>query len=48
MLHCKPENAWQLIVNRDKYKLWAAAFQVGSTYTGDMGLNETILFGDGY
>lgn len=47
MLHCEPENAWLLIVNRDKYKLWAAAFQEGSTYTGEMGLNETILFGDG-
>ena len=47
LLNCKPEEAWQLVVDRNKYEKWAFAFQEGSTYTGDMGLNETISFVDG-
>lgn len=47
LLNCKPEEAWQLVVDRNKYQKWAFAFQEGSTYTGDMGLNETISFVDG-
>ncbi|CCO12992.2 hypothetical protein BN424_3586 [Carnobacterium maltaromaticum LMA28] len=47
LLNCKPEEAWQLVVDRNKYEKWAFAFQEGSTYTGDMGLNETISFADG-
>lgn len=47
LLNCKPEEAWQLVVDRNKYQKWASAFQEGSTYTGDMGLNETISFVDG-
>lgn len=47
LLNCKPEEAWQLVVDRNKYQKWAFAFQEGSTYTGDMGLNEMISFVDG-
>lgn len=47
LLNCKPEEAWQLIVDRNKYEKWAFAFQEGSTYTGNMGLNEMISFVDG-
>lgn len=47
LLNCKPEEAWQLVVDRNKYEKWAFAFQEGATYTGDMGLNETISFVDG-
>lgn len=43
-LNCKPEQAWQLVMDRNKYEKWAAAFQAGSTYTGEMGLNETVSF----
>ncbi|MBC1937044.1 activator of HSP90 ATPase [Listeria grandensis] len=46
MLDCSPEEAWQLVVDRNKYEKWAAAFHEGSTYTGDMGLNETVNFVD--
>lgn len=46
LLHCAPQKAWQLIVDRSKYELWAAAFQEGSTYSGEMKLNETISFVD--
>lgn len=47
LLNCKPEEAWQLVVDRNKYQKWAFAFQEGSTYAGDMGLNEMISFVDG-
>lgn len=47
LLNCQLEEAWQLVVDRNKYQKWAFAFQEGSTYTGDMGLNETISFVDG-
>ncbi|MBC1435042.1 activator of HSP90 ATPase [Listeria rocourtiae] len=46
MLDCGPEEAWQLVVDRKKYEKWAAAFHAGSTYTGEMGLNETVNFVD--
>lgn len=46
MLNCKPDKAWQLIIDRSKYDIWAAAFQEGSTYIGEMGLNETVSFVD--
>ncbi len=46
MLDCGLEEAWQLIVDRNKYEKWANAFHEGSTYTGDMGLNETVNFVD--
>lgn len=45
-LNCKPEQAWQLVMDCNKYEKWAAAFQAGSTYTGEMGLNETASFVD--
>lgn len=46
MLNCSPTEAWQLIIDRSKYEKWADAFQGGSTYKGDMGLNETVSFVD--
>ncbi|MBC2187545.1 SRPBCC family protein [Listeria booriae] len=45
-LDCGPAEAWQLVVDRSKYEKWAAAFQEGSTYTGDMRLDETVHFVD--
>ena len=33
-------------MDRSKYEKWADAFQGGSTYTGNMGLNETVSFVD--
>ncbi|MBC1372925.1 activator of HSP90 ATPase [Listeria booriae] len=45
-LDCGPAVAWQLVVDRSKYEQWAAAFQEGSTYTGDMGLDEMVHFVD--
>lgn len=45
-LDCGPAEAWQLVVDRSKYEKWAVAFQEGSTYTGDMGLDETVHFVD--
>lgn len=46
ILNCGPQKAWQLVVDRSKYKVWAASFQEGSTYVGEMKLNETISFVD--
>ncbi|OJG92711.1 hypothetical protein RV15_GL002656 [Enterococcus silesiacus] len=46
LLNCTPEKAWQLVVDRSKYEKWAAAFQEGSTYSGEMKLNETVSFVD--
>ncbi|MDA9470723.1 activator of HSP90 ATPase [Enterococcus sp. 5H] len=46
LLNCSPADAWQLIMDRSKYEKWADAFQGGSTYTGNMGLNETVSFVD--
>ncbi|MGX7264287.1 SRPBCC family protein [Enterococcus crotali] len=46
LLNCTPAKAWQLVVDRSKYEIWAAAFQAGSTYSGEMKLNETISFVD--
>lgn len=46
LLNCAPKKAWQLVVDRSKYELWAAVFQEGSTYSGEMKLNETISFVD--
>lgn len=45
-LECGPKEAWQLVVDHSKYEKWAAAFHEGSTYTGEMGLNETVNFVD--
>ncbi|AQY52105.1 hypothetical protein PWEIH_10313 [Listeria weihenstephanensis FSL R9-0317] len=46
MLDCRPEEAWELVIDRSKYEKWAAAFHEGSTYTGDMALNATVNFVD--
>lgn len=46
LLDCSPEEAWQLVIDRNKYEKWTKVFSKDSTYIGVMGLNEIIKFVD--
>jgi hypothetical protein len=44
LIHASRESVWDAIVNQEKYRTWAAAFQEGSYFEGGWNKGDKILF----